>query len=178
MAHYRARRAAGKRRFLSEIATGAESLAVIKGVDYAASTSSLRHCGCCRPRCRLDLFHPTTAPHIEQRTVELAAAEDIIGLVNPVDVGSSSLIGAGGWALASVTDALTFGGGALTAEVSDALPSAAELELLDPAFWEQFWNALLDPAPAKAPGCCWRVLLCNFLLSVPLSSCLGLSYFQ
>src|SRR6202012_2828336 len=64
---------------------------------------------------------PTTAPHIEQRPVELAAAEDIMDLVNPIDAGFSALTGAGGPALASVTD---------------ALPSAADLQLLDPAFWE------------------------------------------
>jgi hypothetical protein len=89
---------------------------------------------------------PVTAPHIEQRAVDLAAAEDIIDLVNPIDAGFSTLAGAGGSALASVTDALTSGGGALSAEVSDALPSAADLELLDPAFWELFWNALIDPS--------------------------------
>jgi hypothetical protein len=88
---------------------------------------------------------PTTASHIEQRAVELAAAEDVIDLVNPIDAGFSSLIGAGGSALASVTDALTSGGGALSAEVGDALPSAADLQLLDPAFWELFWFELTDP---------------------------------
>jgi hypothetical protein len=89
---------------------------------------------------------PTTTPHIEQRRVHLAAAEDIIDLVNPVDAGFSTLIGAGDSALASLTDALTSGGGALSAEVSDALPSASDLELLDPAFWDMFWNALIDPS--------------------------------
>jgi hypothetical protein len=88
---------------------------------------------------------PTTASHIEQRAVELAAAEDVIDLVNPIDAGFSSLIGAGESALASVTDALTSGGGALSAEVGDALPSAADLQLLDPAFWELFWFELTDP---------------------------------
>jgi hypothetical protein len=89
---------------------------------------------------------PTTAPRIEQRAVELAAAEDIIDFVNPIDAAFSSLIGTGGSALASVTDALTSGGGALSAEVSDALSSAADLQLLDPAFWGMFWNALIDPS--------------------------------
>jgi hypothetical protein len=93
---------------------------------------------------------PVTAPHVEQRAVDLAAAEDIIDLVNPIDAGFSTLAGAGGSALASVTDALTSGGGALSAEVSDALPSAADLELLDPAFWELFWFELTDPDAGSA----------------------------
>jgi hypothetical protein len=88
---------------------------------------------------------PTTAPRIEQRAVELAAADDIIDLVNPIDAGFSALSGAGGSALAAVTDALTSGGGALSAGVSNAVSSAADLELLDPAFWEQFWFELTDP---------------------------------
>lgn len=92
---------------------------------------------------------PVTAPHIEQRAVGLAAAEDFMDLVNPI-AGFSILTGAGGSALASVTDALTSGGGALSAEVSDALPSAADLELLDPAFWELFWFELTDPDAGSA----------------------------
>jgi hypothetical protein len=98
---------------------------------------------------------PTTASHIEQRAVELAAAEDIIDLVNPIDAGFSALIGTGGSALASVTDALTSGGGALSADVSDALSSAADLQLLDPAFWDMFWNALIDPNVGESP---WLLL--------------------
>jgi hypothetical protein len=93
---------------------------------------------------------PTTTPRIEQRAVELAAAEDIIDLVNPIDAGFSTFIGTGGSALASVTDALTSGGGALGAEVGDALPSAADLQLLDPAFWELFWFELTDPDAGSA----------------------------
>ncbi|HEY6856632.1 MAG TPA: hypothetical protein VI194_10510 [Mycobacterium sp.] len=92
---------------------------------------------------------PVTAPHIEQRAVGLAAAEDFMDLVNPI-AGFSILTGAGGSALASVTEALTSGGGALSAEVSDALPSAADLELLDPAFWELFWFELTDPDAGSA----------------------------
>jgi hypothetical protein len=93
---------------------------------------------------------PTTAPRIEQRAVELAAADDIIDLVNPIDAGFSALSGAGGSALAAVTDALTSGGGALSAGVSNAVSSAADLELLDPAFWEQFWFELTDPNAGSA----------------------------
>jgi hypothetical protein len=93
---------------------------------------------------------PMTAPRIERRAVDLAAAEDIIDLVNPIDAGFSTLTGAGGSALAAVTDALTSGGGALSAEVSDALPSAADLQLLDPAFWELFWFELTDPDAGSA----------------------------
>src|SRR6202043_297086 len=61
----------------------------------------------------------------------------------------------GGSALASVTDALTSGGGALSADVSDALSSAADLQLLDPAFWDMFWNALIDPNVGESP---WLLL--------------------
>ena len=78
---------------------------------------------------------PVTAPRIEQRTVELAAAEDIVDLVNPIDAAFSALTGAGGSALASVTD---------------ALPGAADLQLLDPAFWELFWFELTDPDAGSA----------------------------
>lgn len=89
---------------------------------------------------------PVAAPHIEQRAVELAAAGDSLDLLNPFDAGFATLTAAGGSALASVTDALTSGGGALGAEVSDALPSSAGLDLLDPAFWDMFWNAVIDPS--------------------------------
>jgi hypothetical protein len=73
---------------------------------------------------------PVTAPHIAQRAVHLASAEDIIDLVNPIDAGVSALTGAGGSALASVTD---------------ALPGAADLQLLDPAFWEMFYPSGESP---------------------------------
>jgi hypothetical protein len=92
---------------------------------------------------------PVTAPRIEQRTVELAAAEDMMDLVNPIDAGFSALTGAGGSALTSVTD---------------ALPAAADLELLDPAFWQTFWNALLDPNAGEAPG----LLLTGALEQLPV----------
>lgn len=94
---------------------------------------------------------PVAAPNIEQRAVELAAAGDIIDLISPIDGVASTLTGAGGPALAAVTDALMSSGGALSAQVSDALPSAADLELLDPAFWQQFWDALLDPNAGESP---------------------------
>src|ERR1700743_2543029 len=61
---------------------------------------------------------PTTTPHIEQRTVQLAAAEDVIDLVNPIDAGFSTLTGADGSALASVTGVLAPEGGALSSELS------------------------------------------------------------
>lgn len=92
---------------------------------------------------------PVTAPRIEQRTVELAAAEDMMDLVNPIDAGFSALTGAGGSALTSVTD---------------ALPAAADLELLDPAFWQTFWNALLDPNAGEGPG----LLLTGALEQLPV----------
>ncbi len=82
---------------------------------------------------------PVVAPNIERRAVELTAAGDIIDLVGPINAGFSTLTGTGGSTLASVTDALTSSG------IADAASSQASLELLDPAFWQQFWNALLDP---------------------------------
>lgn len=78
---------------------------------------------------------PTSAPHIEQRTVNLVAAEDIVDVLNATEAGFSTLMGAGDSALASV---------------SDALPGAADLELLDPAFWELFWFELTDPDAGSA----------------------------
>jgi hypothetical protein len=93
---------------------------------------------------------PTPRPHTEQRAVGLAAAEDMIDLLNAGDAGFSTLTGAGGSGLASVTDAISSGGGALGAEVSGALPGAADLELLDPAFWELFWFELTDPDAGSA----------------------------
>jgi hypothetical protein len=107
---------------------------------------------------------PVVAPHIEQRAVHLAAAEPLSDLVGPIDAVVNSLTGTGGWALASVTDALTSGGGALSGEVSAALPSQADLELLDPAFWQMFWNALLDPNAGESPG----LLLTGALEQLPV----------
>jgi hypothetical protein len=93
---------------------------------------------------------PVAPPRIEQHAVQLAAAEDIIDLLSPIDAELGTLTGASESALASVTDALTSGGGALSAEVGDALPGAADLELLDPAFWELFWSDLTDPDAGSA----------------------------
>jgi hypothetical protein len=98
---------------------------------------------------------PVAAPHIEPRAVDLAAAETLSDLVGPIDAVVSTLTGTGGSALASVTDVLTSGGGALSGEVSAALPSQADLELLDPAFWQLFWSALLDPNAGESP---WLLL--------------------
>jgi hypothetical protein len=70
---------------------------------------------------------PAPAPHIEQHTVNLAAAEDIMDLVGPGDAGFSTLTGADGSALASVTDALAPEGGALGSELSGVLPSLGDL---------------------------------------------------
>jgi hypothetical protein len=78
---------------------------------------------------------PMTTPHIERHTVNLVAAEDIIDVLNPVDAGFSTVMGAGDSALTSV---------------SDALPAAADLQLLDPAFWELFWFELTDPDAGSA----------------------------
>jgi hypothetical protein len=84
---------------------------------------------------------PVTAPHIEQRAVGLAAAEDLIDLVGPADAAVSSLGGLSG-ELSGVLPRL----GDLSGTFADGASSAADLELLDPAFWELFWNALIDPS--------------------------------
>jgi hypothetical protein len=84
---------------------------------------------------------PVTAPHIEQRAVGLAAAEDLIDLVGPTDAAVSSLGGLSG-ELSGVLPSL----GDLSGTFADAASSAPDLELLDPAFWELFWNALIDPS--------------------------------
>ena len=96
---------------------------------------------------------PTTAPHIEQHTVNLAAAEDIMDMVGPGDAGFSTLIGADGSALASVTDALAPQGGALSSELSGALPSLGDLngtlaDAADSTGLTNLWallGALFDP---------------------------------
>jgi hypothetical protein len=64
------------------------------------------------------------------------------------------------------------------ASVSDALPSAADLQLLDPAFWDMLWNALLDPNAGESPWLLQRVLSKNFPSSVRLWSSSGLPYFR
>jgi hypothetical protein len=90
---------------------------------------------------------PVVAPNIEQRAVELAAAGDIIDLVSPIDAVVSTLTGAGRSALASVTDALTSGGGALSlgdlsGTLADGLPSMAASGSVD--FWQQLWLQFYD----------------------------------
>ena len=87
---------------------------------------------------------PAAAPHIEQHTVNLAAAEDIMDLVNPVDAGFSTLTGVGGSLWDSVTDALAPEGGALSSEISGVLPSLGDLSgtLADAADSTDFWGQL------------------------------------
>jgi hypothetical protein len=81
---------------------------------------------------------PVAAPTIERRAVELAAAGDLLDLVNPTDAGLSPLI----------AEALTSGGGALSAD-------SVDYQLLDPAFWQEFWFALLNPNVGESP---WLML--------------------
>ena len=96
---------------------------------------------------------PTTAPHIEQHTVNLAAAEDIMDMVGPGDAGFSTLIGADGSALASVTDVLPPEGGALSSELSGVLPSLGDFsgtlaDAADSTGLTNLWallGALFDP---------------------------------
>jgi hypothetical protein len=79
---------------------------------------------------------PVAAPHFERHAVALAAVEDLMDLVNPIDAEFGALTATGESALASVTDALP----ALT------LPDDP---LLDPGFWQSFWNLLSqDPLTA------------------------------
>jgi hypothetical protein len=88
---------------------------------------------------------PVTAPHIEQRAVDLAAAETLSDLVGPIDAVVSGLGGLSG-ELSGVLPSL----GDLSGTFADALPSAAGLDLLDPAFWELFWFELTDPDAGSA----------------------------
>ena len=99
---------------------------------------------------------PTTAPHIEQRPVELAAAEAIVDLVNPIDAGFSALTGAGGSALASVTDVLAPEGGALSSELSGVLPSLGD-----------FSGTLADAADSTGLTNLWALLGALFDTSWP-----------
>ena len=84
---------------------------------------------------------PVTAPHIEQRAVDLATSETLSDLVGPTDAVVSSLGGLSG-ELSGVLPSL----GDLSGTFADGASSATDLELLDPAFWELFWNALIDPS--------------------------------
>ncbi len=84
---------------------------------------------------------PVTAPHIEQRAVDLATSETLSDLVGPTDAVVSSLGGLSG-ELSGVLPSL----GDLSGRLADGASSATDLELLDPAFWELFWNALIDPS--------------------------------
>jgi hypothetical protein len=87
---------------------------------------------------------PAAAPHIEQRTVELAATETLSDLVGPFDAVASSLGGVGGSLWDSVTDALAPEGGALSSELSGVLPSLGDLSgtLADAADSTDFWGQL------------------------------------
>jgi hypothetical protein len=70
---------------------------------------------------------PLAAPHIEQRTVHLAAIETLIDPVGPLDAAASSLGGVDGSLFDSVAGALAPEGGALSSELSGVLPSLADL---------------------------------------------------
>src|ERR1700743_1581398 len=99
---------------------------------------------------------PTTAPHIEQRPVQLAAAGSIVDLVNPIDAGFSALTGAGGAALPSVTDVLAPEGGALSSELSGVLPSLGD-----------FSGTLADAADSTGLTNLWAILGALFDTSWP-----------
>ncbi len=89
---------------------------------------------------------PVATPHIVQRAVHLAAAEPLSDLVGPIDAVINSLGGLSG-ELSGVLPSLGDPSGTFAAAAS----SVAGLELLDPAFWQQFWNALLDPNAGESP---------------------------
>jgi hypothetical protein len=88
---------------------------------------------------------PVTAPHIEQRAVDLAAAETLGDLVGPIDAVVSGLGGLSG-ELSGVLPSL----GDLSGTFADAASTSAGLDLLDPAFWELFWFELTDPDAGSA----------------------------
>jgi hypothetical protein len=83
---------------------------------------------------------PHATPHLEQRAVQLVAAEDFTELFSPIDGELSGVLPA----LSDVSG--TF---------ADGASSTADLELLDPAFWQEFWNALLEPNMGESP---WLML--------------------
>jgi hypothetical protein len=102
---------------------------------------------------------PVAAPHIAQRAVHLAAAEPLSDLVGPIDAVVNSLGGLSG-ELSGVLPSL----GDLGGTSADGASSLAGLELLDPEFWQQFWNALLDPNAGESPG----LLLTGALEQLPV----------
>jgi hypothetical protein len=136
VAQYCGRPTARERPFLSEIAIGEKSLAASKEMIMQLALRPYAAVGVAVLGAGLIYVTPTTAPDIEQRRVHLAASEDIIDLVNPIDAVVSALTGAG--VLPSLGD--------LSGTFTEAVPGAADLQLLDPAFWEMFGNALIDPS--------------------------------
>lgn len=109
------------------------------------------------------LIIPIAAPQSAHRAVALAAGESLSDLAGFINAGLTAFAGAGEPAADSITDALTFDGGALSAEASGVLPNLGDaganfadassqttLQLLDPAFWQLFWYDLLDPDAGSA----------------------------
>jgi hypothetical protein len=78
---------------------------------------------------------PHATPHLERRAVQLVATEDFTELFSPI-AGEFSAV------LPTLSD--------VSGTFADGASSAADLELLDPAFWQDFWNALLDPDAGSA----------------------------
>jgi hypothetical protein len=104
---------------------------------------------------------PVVAPHIEQRAVQLAAAEALSDLVGPIDAGVNSLGGLSA-ELSGVLPSLGDLSGTL-ANAASALP-ADTLMIFDPAFWQQFFAVLVDPT---AGGGAW-IMLTEALASLPV----------
>jgi len=88
---------------------------------------------------------PVVVPHIEQRAVDLAAAESLSDLGGTIDAVVSSLGGLSG-ELSNVLPSL----GDLSGTFADGASSLPDLELLDPGFWQLFWDDLIDPSSGSS----------------------------
>ena len=107
----------------------------------------------------LILITPVVAPRIAQRAIKLAGTENIFDLIGPDDMlvsGLGALSGEPSGALPSLDD--------LGGTFPEGASSLTGLELLDPEFWQEFWNALLEPNVGESPG----LLLTGALEQLPV----------
>lgn len=98
---------------------------------------------------------PLAAPHLAPPAVQFAAAETLSELVGSLDAGFNTVTGAGEAALASAIDTLPIVAGFSEASAGSAVDEPT-LELLDPAFWQLFWDDLLNPDAGSAA---WLLLM-------------------